>query len=91
MTGRVTLESQTGERHYQQLVDGLLDWESVKEAFQARVVEIEDAGTPSLHRTGDRLGLTRKSFQANELIKVIVTKRPEHEHTAGGFRTSLSS
>lgn len=76
MAGTVTVQcSQTGESHLQQLLEGLLDWESVKHAFQAEVVELEASGTPLLYRTGVQSGLTRQSFQANDNIEVKVTKR----------------
>ena len=88
MANIVTIQcSQTDESHTQHLVEGSLDWESVKKAFQAEVVELEASGTPPLHRTGDRTGLTRQSFQANDIIKVKVTKKGEHESTAGASRT----
>ena len=76
-----------GERHVQQLVDGRLDWEAVKEAFLAEVVELEASGNPPLHRTGDCTGLTRQRFQANEVIKVHVTKKGEHGSTAARPRS----
>ena len=89
MADVVTIQcSETGESHLQQLVGGLLDWESVEEAFQAEVVELEASGTPPLHRTGDRTGLTRQSFQANDVIKVKVTKKGEHDSSAVGSTTS---
>ncbi|CAL8465619.1 g5155 [Coccomyxa elongata] len=73
---QVTIQcSQTGESHPQQLNEGLLDWESVKHAFQTEVVELEAFGTPPLYRRRDQTGLTRQSFQANDNIKVKVTKK----------------
>lgn len=91
MAAIVTIQcSQTGVSHPQQLVEGMLDWESVKKAFQAEVVELEDSGIPSLHRQGNWTGLTRQIFAPNDVIKVKVTKRGEHESTAIGSRTCPS-
>ena len=84
MAGIVTIQcSQTGESHPQLLVETLLDWESVKKAFQAEVVELEGFGTPPLYH---RTGLTRQSLQPNDVIKVKVTKKGEHESNAVGSR-----
>ena len=89
MADTVTIQcSRTSERHTQQLVDGLLDWQSVKEAFHAEVVELEASGNPPSYRAGDRTGLTRQRFQANEVIKVKVTKKGEHGSIAAGSRFS---
>ena len=87
MEGIVTLQCvELGESHPQMLVEGSLDWEAVKEAFQAEAVEIETYGIPPLYRTGDRTGLTRKTFQANDVINVKVVKKGEQESTAVGCK-----
>ena len=65
---------------FQQLIDGVLEWESVKKAFQAQFRDLEASGTPPLNRIGDRTGLTRQSVGANDIIKVIVIKKGEHEY-----------
>ena len=79
MAGIVTIQCiQTGESLDQQLVEGgLLDWKTVERAFQADLVELEAAGPPPLYHAGDRTGLTRNSFQANDIIRVKVTKKGE--------------
>ena len=42
MADVVTIQcSETGESHLQQLVGGLLEWDTVKEVFQAEFVELE--------------------------------------------------
>lgn len=76
--------SQTGESHFQKLADGRLDWEQVERVFQAQILELEDEGAPPLYRRGQLAGLTRHTYQANDVLLVSVTKRGEHESTAVG-------
>ena len=71
------------EEHKQKLYDpqpdgsGRLDWAAVKEAFGADLVEIEDAGTPSLLKDGDWKGYTIDTFKSGINILVAVSRKAQ--------------
>ncbi len=68
---------QPEETHFQELVEGSLDWAAVELVFKADVVEIEDAGNPPLFRSGQLEGYTRRKFEEGSTIYVTVKKKGE--------------
>lgn len=56
----------------QELVEGRLDWEAVKEAFGATTVKIVGRGIPPLHRAGEKTGLTWNRFKEGQQVDVTV-------------------